>query len=182
MVVYIYSMRILSLILLVILLSCKNDANENSTVAADLQKESKIELDLTVYDFEGLRPYLKTMTDSVYVVNFWATWCAPCIKEMPYFEAINKKYKNKGVKVTLVSLDFPRKYESHLKPFIKKNKLTSEVVVLNDPDSNSWIPEINPDWSGAIPATLIFSKDNRAFYEQPFTFEELEAELLKFIN
>ncbi|WP_299396934.1 TlpA disulfide reductase family protein [uncultured Gelidibacter sp.] len=175
-------MRIMYVLVLILMVSCKNETSGNAKVTDEGEKEAVVMPTLEVYDFEGLKPFLKTSSETVYVVNFWATWCAPCIKEMPYFEALNTNYKDKNVEVLLVSLDFPKKYDSHLKPFIKKNKLKSRVVVLNDPDSNTWIPEINPDWSGAIPATLIFSKDKRAFYEQPFTYEELETELQKFIN
>ncbi|MBJ7882403.1 TlpA family protein disulfide reductase [Gelidibacter salicanalis] len=175
-------MRISGLLLLILLASCKNETNGNQDVETNEEIEITMLPDLEVYDFEGLKPLLKTASDSVYVINFWATWCAPCIKEMPYFEAINKNYKDKKVVVTLVSLDFPKKYDSHLKPFIRDNNIKSRVVVLNDADSNTWIPEIHPDWSGAIPATLIYNKHKRAFYEQPFTYKELETELQKFLN
>jgi len=93
--------------------------------------------------------------DTTYVINFWATWCAPCVKELPYFEKLNQKYTDKKVKVILVSQDFSKQLEKKLKPFLEKNKLQSEVLVLIDPDANSWIDKVNPAWSGAIPATVI---------------------------
>ena len=82
----------------------------------------------------------------------------------------------------LVSLDFPDKLESQLIPFINKNDLQSQVILLNDPYENEWIPKVDSSWSGAIPATLIIDKNKRTFYEQPFTEEELEKEILKFIK
>ena len=126
--------------------------------------------------------FLNQKDDTVYVVNFWATWCAPCIKELPSFEEIGKKYKDQKVKVILVSLDFPKKVESNLIPFIERKKLVSEVIHLDDPDANSWIEKIDKNWSGAIPATIIYRNDSKAFYEQSFTYEELETELLKMLN
>ncbi len=179
---YFYDMRILCLFVMVLLMSCKNESQKNGTVVDAHSPVEVRERPLEIYDFEGLKPFLKTTSDTVYVVNFWATWCAPCIKEMPYFETLNARYKNKNVEVLLVSLDFPKKYDSHLRPFIKKNGLQSKVVALDDADFNSWIPQVDPDWSGSIPATLIFNKDKRAFYEQSFTYDELETELLKFIK
>ena len=138
------------------------------------------EVDLEVYNFEGLQKYLKTEDDKVYVVNFWATWCAPCVKELPYFEKINADYKN--VEVVLVSLDFPSKYESRLKPYIVEHNLRSKVVALNDVDSNSWIPKVDPNWTGAIPATIIFNKEKRKFYEQAFDYDALEKEIKQFLK
>ena len=115
-------------------------------------------------------------------MNFWATWCGPCVKELPYFEDMNKKYKADNVEVLLVSLDFPNKYESQLKPFIKKYDLKSKVVAFDDTNQNRWIPAINNDWSGALPATIIYNKSKRKFYEQSFTKEELEKEIQQFLN
>ncbi|MCL8006873.1 TlpA family protein disulfide reductase [Gelidibacter japonicus] len=175
-------MRLFCLLLLILTASCKDESARNGTMDDIDHNEDYSAVSLDVYDFEGLKPFLKTNTDKIYVVNFWATWCAPCIKELPYFEALNSAYSDKNVEFLLVSLDFPKKYDSHVKPFIKKNNLKSKVVALNDNDSHTWIPAIDPDWSGAIPATLIFNKDKRQFYERTFTYEELEAEVKKFLN
>ncbi len=137
---------------------------------------------LEIYNYEVLKPLLNKQDDKVHVVNFWATWCAPCVKELPYFEAITTNYSKKDVDVLLVSLDFPNAYETKLKPFIKKRNLKSKVVALDDIDQNKWIPAIDSSWSGALPATIIYKGDKRMFYEQSFTKQELELELKKFIN
>lgn len=130
--------------------------------------------DVKIVDYAGLEPMLSKQNDTTYVVNFWATWCAPCIKELPYFQQVHDSYKDKKVKVLLVSLDFERQIQSRLLPFIAKNKLTPEVVVLNDPNSNKWIDKVDPSWSGAIPATLFIKNDKRLFFEKEFTLEEIE--------
>ncbi len=133
-------------------------------------------------NFEALeKKYFQKKNDSIYVINFWATWCKPCIKELPAFEKIASEYADKKVKVLLVSLDFPDKIEEQVIPFIKKNNIKSEVILLDDADANSWIPKVSPDWSGAIPATVIYKNDRRKFYEQSFTFEALETEIKTFL-
>lgn len=161
-------------------MACKN--NTEAKLVAEVEEIQKESADLEVYDFEGLKPFLNQQDDKVHVVNFWATWCAPCIKELPYFEAINKTYKDKGVEVLLVSLDFPRQYETKLKPFLNERQLTSKVICFDDTDQNTWIPAIDKEWSGAIPATLIYKGGKRKFYEGSFTEEELQVELKEFIN
>ena len=120
--------------------------------------------------YAELKPLLNQSDDKVHVVNFWASWCAPCIKELPYFEALNKR---KNIEVLLVSLDFPKHKQSRLLPFISKNKLQSKVVLLDDVDENYWINDINANWIGAIPATLIYNSQKRDFYERSFTKNEL---------
>lgn len=144
--------------------------------------ETASDYKLDIYDYNGFEGFLSKKDDNVYVINFWATWCAPCIKELPYFEELNAKYEDKNVEVILVSLDFPKQYEKKLIPFIHEKQLRSKVIALDDPKMNDWIPKVDADWSGAIPATIIYNKEKSQFYERSFNLEELESELLKFIT
>ena len=139
-------------------------------------------LEIPVVDFEGLYPLLHQSDKKVWVVNFWATWCAPCIKELPYFESLSAEYADKGVEVVLVSLDFKSMWEKRLPDFVDKKGIASPVVVLDDPDQNAWIPQVDGDWSGAIPATLIYSGDRREFYEQTFDKASLRQAIDSFIH
>lgn len=125
--------------------------------------------------FEAFEPLLAKQNDTVYVINFWATWCAPCVKELPDFERLNQKYNKQKFKMILVSLDFSRQKETRLIPFVQQHKLKAEVLHLNAPDANAWISKVNPEWSGAIPATLIYRGDKRIFHEGSYTFLELDA-------
>lgn len=117
--------------------------------------------------------------DTTYVVNFWATWCAPCVKELPYFEQLNTSYKDQPVKVFLVSLDFKSKLQSQVIPFVKKHKLESEVFVINEPDQQAFIENVNKKWSGALPATWFINTKKKisAFYEKEFTYSDLTSTL-----
>ena len=153
------------------IISCKN-----FTPKEEIASENKV---IEVYNYSELAPLLSdSSTEKTYVVNFWATWCAPCIKELPYFQELHDS--NNEVEVILVSLDFPEKLETQLIPFIERKNLTPQVILLDDPDENMWIPAIDSTWSGALPATLIYNKEKRAFYEQSFTKESLLFEVEKF--
>ena len=138
--------------------------------------------EISVYNFEELKPMLtpKAGNNTLYVFNFWATYCAPCIKELPHFDKINEEYKDKNVKVILISLDFKKDVASRVIPFIKRRNVQSEVVVLSDPDADSWINQISPSWSGAIPATLLVKGDKKQFFEKEFTYDELQAAIKSF--
>lgn len=134
------------------------------------------------YDFATFENILHLEDDTTYVINFWATWCVPCVTELPFFEELGVKYKNRKVEVILVSLDMEKQVESRLIPFIRKKGLKSKVVFLKNTDSGEWIGKVDPTWSGALPATIIYNKGKRKFMEQSFTYESLEAELQPFIN
>ncbi|WP_339611625.1 TlpA disulfide reductase family protein [uncultured Planktosalinus sp.] len=164
-------------LIFIVLISCK-EKNQNQVTSEITENEKSI----PVYDFDGFEPMLHKQDDITYIINFWATWCKPCIKELPYFEKINIAFKELGVEVILVSLDFPEKLESQVQPFIEKHQLKSQVVLLDDVDSNTWIPKVSESWSGAIPATLIYNRTQRKFYEGSFTYDELLTELKPFLK
>lgn len=115
--------------------------------------------------FEDLRPLLERNNDTTYVVNFWATWCKPCVRELPLFERLYDHYAGKPVKILLVSLDMRRDLETRLPRFLAEQGIRPEVVALTDTDQNAWIPRVDPQWSGAIPATLVRKGDRNVFVE-----------------
>ncbi|MBD2767901.1 TlpA family protein disulfide reductase [Hymenobacter sp. BT664] len=138
---------------------------------------------VAVIKFPELQKRLAQPTDTTYVVNFWATWCGPCVKELPNFEQVRSAYANQKVKVLLVSLDYASQLDKKIKPFIKQRKLQSEVVLLNEPDPNTWLGKIDPKWTGSIPFTLIVNNQRRqhATFEQELSTAELTAALQKFL-
>jgi len=147
-------------------------------VAFSVQAQEKV----TVYDaYDNFAKNVLIEDENIYVINFWATWCAPCIKELPYFEKLNAE--NKNVKVILVSLDSKKDLDKKLIPFIEKRKLKSKVLLLGDKDYNTWLSKVDADWSGAIPATLLLNGKKKQFAERDFeNFDELNQYLNSFID
>jgi len=158
--------KLLTIILFFTIFSCSNKTKDS----------------IEVVDFDSFYSKIDLSTDKTYVINFWATWCSPCVKELPYFESVNRDYSAKNVKVILVSLDFPSQIESKLKPYLKKNKIKSNVILLDDSKMNKWVPRVSEKWDGGIPATLIVNSSNYNFYPNPFEKEELLSEIQKVIN
>ncbi|MCD6063827.1 MAG: hypothetical protein K0R82_1738 [Flavipsychrobacter sp.] len=115
-------------------------------------------------------------SDTLYIVNFFATWCGPCIKELPEFDHMADAYQNRPVKVLLVSVDFPKDYKK-LASFVKKRKLQHEVVWLNESDANYFIPRIDNRWQGSIPATLIVNNktEYKNFFEGMISAKQLQV-------
>lgn len=138
--------------------------------------------EIPIMDFDELYPLLNQQNDTTYVVNFWATWCAPCVREIPAFEKLYEMYKGQKVQVILVSLDFPNHLQSRVVPFVEQNNVKSRVILLDDSDANRWIPMVSENWTGAIPATLIFNRESRKFFQREFYFEELEQIIIPMLN
>jgi thiol-disulfide isomerase/thioredoxin len=118
--------------------------------------------------FDQLERRFRSGGDTVYVVNFWATWCKPCVAELPYLEAYQSANEGKKVKVLLVSVDFERHVDTKLIPFVEKNAIQCEVVHLDAPKANDWIDRVSPEWSGAIPATIARKGTREYFHEGSF--------------
>lgn len=117
----------------------------------------------------------------IHIINFWATWCGPCIQELPFLEKITEK-GDPNVKVTLVSLDLDLNPDpERVYRFVRQRNLRSEVVLLDEPDPNAWITDIHPSWSGALPATLIVNRltGEKTFIDRALKEGELESYLAK---
>lgn len=135
-----------------------------------------------VLNFEEFEPYLHLNNDTIYVINFWATWCVPCRKELPYFEKFHTDKQNKKIKVILVSLDSPSKVETSLIPFLEKNNISAQILLLHDPDQNAWIDKVDPSWSGSLPATMIYSKSKKKFFEMEIDYDFLDKTVDELLN
>ena len=137
---------------------------------------------ITEIDREGIAMITGKSADTTYVVNFWATWCSPCVKEIGYFEELHRDYAASPLKVYLVSLDFPNQVERRVIPFIREKEITAPVYLVTDLQYNEWIDRVDPAWSGAIPATLIYNREKRIFLEKELTREELYDNVNQIFN
>lgn len=131
-----------------------------------------------------LQKRISAENDTLYIVNFWATWCRPCVAELPHFEKLTADHAGDKVKVLLVSLDFASDFDHKLVPFVKKRNLQSEVLLLDEPNYNEWVDKIAAEWSGALPATLLLKNDAdvRVFHEGDFTDEALHTFVTPYIG
>jgi thiol-disulfide isomerase/thioredoxin len=135
-----------------------------------------------VIKFDRLHSILEEKGEKVQVINFWATWCGPCVKELPLFEALSAR-NEPTIKVTLVSLDFADEIKK-VNSFISRRKIKSEVLLLDEIDYNSWIDRVEKSWGGAIPATLFINQrtGQRKFVDRELKEGELEEIISSLTN
>lgn len=113
------------------------------------------------------------------IINFWATFCKPCIAELPHFQALAAKYKAQGVKMVMVSLDLKEAYPSKIVSFKQKLNLTSPIVFLDESNADLFCPVVDSSWSGSIPASLFINNATgyRKFFEEELSKEKVEIEI-----
>jgi len=136
--------------------------------------------DIPSWKIKDVEQFIKK-SDSVLVISFWATFCKPCVEEIPYLETISKKYKDQKVKLLLISLDLSAFYPNRIQSFALKNKYSSQIVWLNETNADYFCPRIDKSWSGAIPSTVIINNKTgyKKFIEEQLKPEQFEKELKK---
>ncbi len=132
-----------------------------------------------VVKIDGLLTRIKN-PDTLYVVNFWATWCKPCVQELPAFDSLQLNSNSKPLKVILVCLDFSEELDKKVLPFLQKREIKNYCLLLDETNGNDFINKVNKDWSGAIPSTLFKYGNKTVFKEKKLKLKELEEQILSF--
>lgn len=118
------------------------------------------------------------------IINFWATWCVPCIEEIPYFLEEVKDHKKDSLQILLVSLDFKEAFPNVISAFAKKKKFNAPIVWLDETNADYFCPKVDPKWSGAIPSTLFINNKTgyRKFVEEKISHSELKKEIMAILG
>lgn len=170
---------ILTLFTALLLASCSN----TETSETEEKAPYKNVIEQKIVDFEGYKNAVMQNDDVLYVVNFWATWCVPCVEELPHFIELNEVYKDKMFNMTFVTLDGAKDFEKRVLPFAEKHNMNGDLLLLDDVKTmNKWIKEVNTSWSGAIPATIFYKNGKQLhFTEGQLSKTELESLINKYL-
>jgi len=122
-------------------------------------------------------------SDHPLIVNFWATFCVPCNKEIPYFQSTVGRYKDQGVELILVSLDLPDYYPGKIDAFTRRQGYTAKILWLNETNADYFCPKVDPRWSGGIPSSLFIDNKThyRRFFDRQLTEAQVDLEIKKMI-
>lgn len=163
-------MRYLLILFPLLLVACQS-SNTKQKVSSEVEQLLAVNTDSLPYpvyaSFEDIAPLFQQKDGRTYVINFWATWCKPCVEEMPYFEQLASE-ADEDLVVVAVSLDFKKDIGTKLKRFVEKNPALPPVVALADDKYNTWIDRVDPEWGGAIPVTVIYRGDERVFHAEKY--------------
>lgn len=137
--------------------------------------------DITTVKIEQVIQEIDKQDDTTRVINLWATWCAPCVKELPYFDAVGQAHQDKKFKMILMAVEDDME---KVKRFISLKKIKTEVWFLDETDANMWIPKIDSDWQGELPVTLFrnTAASKNTFHSGQMSREELENTIKQSLN
>jgi len=130
---------------------------------------------VTKAKIEDITSYIQK-ADHPLIVTFWATWCRPCIEELPVLQEVVQQNESEKVELVMVSLDFPEAYPKDVLDFIKRKNISATFFWLNETDADHFCPAVDKQWQGSIPATLFVNQQNnyRKFFEKKISPEELD--------
>jgi len=131
---------------------------------------------INLITIDQLNNRIKNGEDTTYIINFWATWCVPCVKEMPALGEFEQNFKTEKIKLLLISVNFRSELNTAVLPFLKSKNIKSEVFLLDEKDPQEYIDRIDSSWSGAIPSTLFVKNKKHIFFEKDLTYDDLLKE------
>jgi thiol-disulfide isomerase/thioredoxin len=145
----------------------------NTTLAQEIKSIKITDLEKTIAE-----------SKTPLIVNFWATYCVPCVEEIPYFQEEVKKVEKQSVQLLLVSLDLKSYYPQKIRSFADSKQFTAPIVWLNETNADYFCPKVDPKWSGVLPATLFINNKSgyRKFYEEPLSRDKLKNEIMAILK
>jgi thiol-disulfide isomerase/thioredoxin len=137
-------------------------------------------------DAEGLKKILQRDASAPrpLLINFWATWCAPCREEFPDLVRLGDDYKARNLDFVIVSLDDPAEIKTTVPRFLQRMRARMPAFLLNAEEPNAAIEAVDPEWAGSMPATFLLDAGGQVVYKHlgPINPDELRSELEKVMS
>jgi len=165
------------------LFACQQNTNTDIPISSFKIMEDTSRF-MTLTDFEEFEAVLATEKGNVLLVNIWATWCKPCVHEMPGLEKLHQNYQGKGVKVVTLSLDEVAKADSLVVPYWDSMHFSMDNYLIATPDQGSFVNKIDPLWIGLLPTSFIFNPEGKKIetVTGALSYNSFEKKVLKVLN
>ena len=148
-------------------------AGKEDAVKRYLAKLEEEPVAVELVDAPGLTALRKNDSGKVRLINFWATWCGPCITEFPDLVTINRMYRRRAFELLTVSANYPDEKKEVL-AFLKKNQASSRNLLFGETEKYKLMEAFDPQWNGALPYTILLGPDGRVLYRRQEAIDPLE--------
>jgi len=147
-------------------------AGKAESVKAYMDKLAAEPVSVTPADADALKELRKNSSGKFRLVNFWATWCAPCVAEFHEFVTINRMYRHRDFELVTVSLNRPDE-EKNVLAFLKQQQASCRNLIFASADREKLINAFNPDWEGPVPYTVLISPEGKIVYRETGSIDPL---------
>lgn len=151
-----------------------------AALAATVSETSALSVEApTMVDAPAIQELVRAQQGRVVLLNFWATWCPPCLVEFPEIVALEKEFRSRGLTVISVSADSPKRVESDLIPFLEKHPPSFPIYVMQTDDVDAFMHRIDPEWDGTLPTTFFIDRQGKIVFKRfaAMSREKLERAL-----
>ncbi len=153
---------------------------EGSRVRALAKIESQ-PVTVTPAGVDDLKALRKNPTGKLLLVDFWATWCQPCVAEFPEFETMYRMYGNRKFELVTVSINYPDERAAVLDQ-LEKLHATTRNLVFGSPEIYDLMAAFDPSWKGSVPYTVLLSPAGEVLYRHQAPADVLELRRLIIAN
>jgi peroxiredoxin len=156
---------------------------KEAQVQAYMEKLALEPVKLTHADADALRALRKNESGKFRLVNFWATWCAPCVAEFDEFVTVNRMYRHRDFELVTVSLNRPDEEKAVLE-FLTKKQASNRNLLFASPDREKLINAFDPDWQGEVPYTVLINPEGKIIHSEKGSvdFLALKRAIVKAMN
>jgi peroxiredoxin len=147
-------------------------AGKEETVKHYMDRLAAEPVSVTAADADALKALRKNESGKFRLVNFWATWCAPCVAEFPDFITINRMYRHRDFELVSVSVNRPDE-QANVLEFLKKNQASCKNLIFASADREKLMDAFDPEWQGAVPYTLLIAPDGKVVYRETGSIDPL---------
>jgi thiol-disulfide isomerase/thioredoxin len=137
-----------------------------------LETWAKEEVTVKLIDEKGLRALAKNEGKRLRLINVWATWCGPCVEELPEFVAMNRMYRNRGFELVTISADAPEE-KDHALEVLKRKQVAADNYVFDGSDKYKLMEAVDEKSSGPVPHTILIAPGGKVLYRKSGTCEPL---------
>ncbi|HEX4946354.1 MAG TPA: redoxin family protein [Blastocatellia bacterium] len=148
-------------------------ADKRADAKRHLDKLAAEPVNIEPIDAAGLKALRKNPTGKLLLINFWATWCGPCVSEFPDLITINRMYRHRAFEMVTVAAHTPDEKAEAL-AFLKKQQSSGRNLMFGGTDKYELMEAFDPDWMGALPYTLLLSPEGHVIYKEQGTIDPLE--------
>lgn len=171
------------LLLLSCILACQQPNKPQATISA-LEIPVDTSKLASLSEFKEFEDLMASEKGNVVLVNIWATWCKPCVHEMPMLEKLHQNYNGKGIKIVTLSIDEVAKADSLVIPFWEEKNFSMDNYLIAHQDPGAFVNKIDPLWIGLLPTSFIFDADGKKIetITGSMSYKGFERKMLKVLN
>jgi peroxiredoxin len=140
-------------------------AGKEDQVKAYMEKLAEEPVAISKADTLVLRELRKNGSGKFRLVNFWATWCPPCVAEFGEFVTVNRMYRHRDFELVTVSVNQPDE-ENQVLRFLKKEQASNRNLIFSSSDRERLMETFDPEWQGAVPYTVLLDPEGKVIYRE----------------